>query len=435
MQTRNRNLLPSIVQTLAAIRKALRHLPVHLAQNILSRMQSMQLRFSEGMQRHSIELPRAALNSVRSQLFAHLRGPSTEITVLSPQEQEIVKSIFERTQAANRNNVTRTEAYRQIYLRYQELQWAFLAHMVSRNGGWNMTDLQGELLPRLMGDQERTEFFLFLERCNSLIFQDAYPQLLLYEESLERKTNLFKLLPEFFVSAFMRPFWDDFWQRRDPSLLTLALIVNEQSYIEGRVVRSFPYKQHVLNTLEYKMQSLFQLTQVFFPYRTESRRTRLAGLSLENFSDLNERIQFGKQLYAILFGIPQVHQTAVEFAKRVPHTGSRADYWPDLFTASLPLSSQRTAADAASTPYRRERLVACRLQPGALPFYSPRLTDAWEDQPFQVPDRQDWFRDDSPFQYFQSVQAPIWFDMTDNACLELNKLELAVLALEPWRKN
>jgi hypothetical protein len=419
----------------------------------------MQIRFSRGVQRHSIKIPKAAMASIHTRLLAGLHGSPVHRPSLSPQEQDIVRSIHEQTIVANQNNVTRTEAYRQIYFRHPELHWAFLAHMVSRNGGWNMTDLKGELLSRLMGDRERTEFFLFLERCNSLIFQDAYPQLLLYEESMQRNTNLSKLLPEFFVSNFMKPFWDDFWLRKDPAMLTLALIVNEQNYIEGRVVQNFPYKQHVLNTLQFKMQSLFQLTQVFFPYRAESRegefrkgkispgesrqdrsnRTRLAGIHLENFSDLNERIQFGKQLYAILFGIPQVHQTALEFAKRVPHTGSRADYWPDLFTAFLPSrqesTSQGSGAAGVFPRYRQERLVACRLQSGAPPFYSPRLEDAWQDQTFQVPDRRDWFRDDSPLQHFVSVRAPVLFDMTDNFCLELNKLELAVLALEPWREN
>lgn len=45
--------------------------------------------------------------------------------------------------------------------------------MVSRNGGWNMTDLKGELLSHLLSESEQNDFFQFLERGNWLIFQDV----------------------------------------------------------------------------------------------------------------------------------------------------------------------------------------------------------------------------------------------------------------------
>ena len=69
--------------------------------------------------------------------------------------------------------------------------------MVSRNGGWNMTDLKGGLLSRLLTKKEVESFFTFLERGNWLIFQDAYPQFLVYEESKKRGKNLFYLLSSF----------------------------------------------------------------------------------------------------------------------------------------------------------------------------------------------------------------------------------------------
>ncbi|WCK52537.1 DUF2515 family protein [Aneurinibacillus sp. Ricciae_BoGa-3] len=86
----------------------------------------------------------------------------------------------------NVNNITRTISYYDFYCRHPEIHWAFLGHMVSRNGGWNMTDLKGELLSRLLTEQEQKHFFHFLERGNWLIFQDVFPQFLLYEESLKR---------------------------------------------------------------------------------------------------------------------------------------------------------------------------------------------------------------------------------------------------------
>ncbi|MGR5913912.1 DUF2515 family protein [Bacillus pacificus] len=54
--------------------------------------------------------------------------------------------------------------------------------MVSRNGGWNMTDLKGIYIRNCY--LRRSIYFLFfLERSNWLIFQDVYPQFLLYEQS------------------------------------------------------------------------------------------------------------------------------------------------------------------------------------------------------------------------------------------------------------
>ena len=44
----------------------------------------------------------------------------------------------------------------------------------------------------------------------------------------------------------MTPFWEQFWQDQSSSPLTVALIINEQNYIEGRVARHPFYQQHIL---------------------------------------------------------------------------------------------------------------------------------------------------------------------------------------------
>src|SRR5699024_7697380 len=119
------------------------------------------------------------------------------------QDQILIRQIKESTRQLNLNNVTRTTAYFDYYRKHPEIHWALLGHMVSRNGGWNMTDLKGELLSKLLSEAEQKDYFLFLERGNWLIFQDVYPQLLLYEESLKRETSLFYLLSFFHVSIFM----------------------------------------------------------------------------------------------------------------------------------------------------------------------------------------------------------------------------------------
>jgi hypothetical protein len=338
-------------------------------------------------------------------------------------EQSLIGSIRAETVMQGRNNVTRTIAYWRLYRHYPELHWAFLAHMVSRNGGWNMSDLKGELLPFLLNDTQCEHVFALLERANALIFHDAYPQLLLYAASRRARMPLFHLLPHFGVSVFMSAVWMLFWQRPDSPLLTTALIINEQHYIESRVLRHPVYRHTVLDTLFFGMQSLLQLNQVLFPYK-EGNRIRLAGLILEDFNNIRERIEVGKKLYAMLFGIPVVFQGAKLFALANPHTGSRADFWPHLFAAVR-------QAPPKPPGQLQEWLNGCSLRPGASPLYSPRLEKAWNDRPFAQAGHEDWYTnvgDERSIELFTSVEPPFSFEMTHEFGFGLNKIELAVLA-------
>ncbi|HUC93422.1 MAG TPA: DUF2515 family protein [Paenibacillus sp.] len=365
---------------------------------------------------------------------------------LGERERAILHRIREETGRLNRNNATRTEAYRALYFRAPKLHWALLAHMVSRNGGWNMTDLQGELLPRLLDAEKREATFRMLERANALIFHDAYPQLLLYEEGKRLGRDLSWLLPALGVSGFMVPVWKQFSRRQDPVPLTVALIVNEQHYIEERVVRHPEYRKSVLDTMFFGFQSLLQLNQVVFPYKLDctidaDRRNnpkpdglhkntggglRLAGLILDNFDDLHERIEFGKRLYAVLFGIPEIREGVHRFALAVRHTGSRADYAPHLFAQVRQRPPQR--------PYR-ERLAGLKLRQGADPLYSPRLGDAWPDLRVMSAEPGDWFTDEAANprridRFFQALPLPTVFEITNEYGFGLGKLEMAVMAAE-----
>ncbi|GGG82957.1 hypothetical protein GCM10010918_45610 [Paenibacillus radicis (ex Gao et al. 2016)] len=336
-------------------------------------------------------------------------------------EQALVTEILTETTRCNRNNRLRTEAYGGVFTRTPELHWALLAHSVSRNGGWNMTDLQGEWLPRLLLDEQREAVFAFLERANALIFQDAYPQLLLYEQSVKQGRPLFHLLPAFGVSRFMRPVWDCFWKERDSAVLTTALIVNEQHYIEERLVRHPYFRKEVLDTLFFGMQPLLQLNALLIPYRAEGE-LRLAGLVLESFNSIYERIEFGKRLYAMLFGVPRIRAGALSFVGSVPHSGSRADYAPRLFT--------RMREGAPEEPYEA-RLKSGSLLPGAHPMYSPELEAAWPDRPVEPPEPGDWFQgvtDVEPF--FHELPIPPSFELTEEYGLLLERIELGVQAAE-----
>lgn len=307
--------------------------------------------------------------------------------------ERLVEEIRRRSTRENRNNVTRTAAYLAYFRRHPEVHWAFLAHMVSRNGGWNMTDLQGELLSPLLETSLREQLFSALETANAAIFGDAYPQLILYEESIQRGKPLFFLLPRFGVSVFMQSVWERFWEERSSALLTMGLIVNEQHVIERQVIARAEVQEEALGSLPFQAQSALQLNQVIFPFSSGMGASpRLAGGTIENFNHVKERIEFGKMLYAALWAIPEVAQGAIRFAESIPHTASRSDYWPDRFTAD------RSAASAISSP---------RL------FYSPRLEDAWPDRPLPDFKPQDWFQSaKEACAYLGDAKAPYPYDMS-----------------------
>ncbi|MFC0211337.1 DUF2515 family protein [Paenibacillus chartarius] len=369
----------------------------------------------------------AGVNLIKQQTDSLLRRPPRGIAPLPAAEQYLVERLREEAARLNRNNVTRTAAYLDIYRQHPELHWAFLAHMVSRNGGWTMTDLKGELLPCLLGAGQRESLFRFLERANGLIFYDAYPQLLLYRESTRTGRRLTHLLPHLGVTEFMIAVWDEFHRTRDSALLTCCLIVNEQHFIEERIVQSAYFKEHVLDTLAFKTQSLLQMNQVLFPYAGPEggNRLRLAGLILENFADLSERIRFGQSLYAILFAQPDVYRGAHHFAVSTPHTGSRADYWPELFAE---------VRHSAPNPVYRPRLNGSCLAAGAEPLFSPRLAHAWKDRPVEPPEPGDWCRGQvgrNALKLLPSrLHVPFDFDMSQEYPYALNKIELAIMAAQ-----
>ncbi|MEM5625540.1 DUF2515 family protein [Bacillus wiedmannii] len=83
---------------------------------------------------------------------------------LTKEEQLIINNIKIQTEQLNKNNVTRTRAYYQFYIQYPEIHWALLGHMVSRNGGWNMTDLKGDLYTKILSEKEQITFFSFFRK-------------------------------------------------------------------------------------------------------------------------------------------------------------------------------------------------------------------------------------------------------------------------------
>ncbi|TBL81794.1 DUF2515 domain-containing protein [Paenibacillus thalictri] len=365
------------------------------------------------------------LNAVKKELkkkSKHIRN-SVRLPALTPKDGELIERIKEKTERLNANNVTRTTAYYDFYCRHPEIHWALLGHMVSRNGGWNMTDLKGELLSRLLSEQEQKEFFHFLERGNWLIFQDVYPQFLLYEESLKRKENLFYLLPYFHVSTFMETMWNHFMKRGDRYSLAMALIINEQNYLEQRVICNEYYRKTVLQTIEFKMQDILSLNQILFPCYRDMKNTTsttvMVGQTLHHFASLHDRILLGKRLYSVIFNDPDVSRCITDWAADHPHTASRKDYWPHLFNdvnESLP-----------GVPYKR-KTDHCRLREHAAKIYSPSLRYVWNHVEHDKAEVGDWFKDWKVIVYFLDPKEQVNGEIYDAYCETLEKIELAVMA-------
>lgn len=335
------------------------------------------------------------------------RLPHPERVVLG----QIRKAVVEN----NVNNVTRTKAYLEFYKQHSEIHWAFLGHMVSRNGGWNMTDLQGEFLTRLLSKKERNSFFTFLERGNWLVFQDVYPQFLIYEESLKRGRPFFHLLPYLNISTFMETIWNHFWTDKDRFVLTMGLVINEQSYVEKRVVQHPVHQKEVFGTLEFNLQDLLSFNQILFPYGNRN----LAGQTLHQFGSVTERILLGKRLYTVLFKDPIILQQVYEWAVAHPHTGSRKDYWSHIFNNI----NEGIPGFAYSL-----RLKSCQLRPGARKIYSPALEHAWKNVTQEEAEKGDWFTDWRIADFLKEDEENYDGEIKNEYCKTLERLELAALA-------
>nr|WP_233434873.1 DUF2515 domain-containing protein [Mesobacillus jeotgali] len=240
---------------------------------------------------------------------------------LPDHEAEIIQKIRLETHDKNLDNISRTSAYLDFYLEYPEMIWAFLASMVSRNGGYNMCDLEGDWFPKMLAHPIRQRLFLTYERANWLIFRDAFSQLLLYSYSTKKSTPMFHLLRYFDVSMFMEKEWKRFWEHGDKKRLMTALIINEQNVIHNPVIKHPVYKKRVFNTMMFSFEDYLHFSTVLFP----TCDGELYGASVNGFKSISKRINLGKRLASILFD-HRYYPLFLEFAVQTEHTASRHDY-------------------------------------------------------------------------------------------------------------
>ncbi|KMY55882.1 hypothetical protein AC623_19675 [Bacillus sp. FJAT-27231] len=364
-----------------------------------------------------------SLSDVKKELKKKMKKKSDyPLPRLSENDKQCIGLIREQTKQLNQNNVTRTQAYLQFYLQYPEIHWALLGHLISRNVGWNMTDLKGELLTKLLPERDQKAFFSFLERGSWLIFRDVYPQFSVYDLSVRESKEMFHLLPFFYTSTFMETMWRYFWRSGDSYTLAIAMVINEQSYLEKGLIQNHHFKKNVTGTVSFKMYEFLRLNNILFPcYAGEKvEKASLVGATSRHFTSLHERILFGKKLYSILFQREEILEGVLKWAHECPHTGSRKDYWPDLFNdvnESLPRSL-----------YKR-RVKNCLLRKGAKRLYSPSLKYAWPNTPHEDTKSEDWFEDWRVLDYIHK-EASFNGEILNNYCKTLETIELAVMAKE-----
>ncbi|KKI88814.1 hypothetical protein WQ54_29605 [Bacillus sp. SA1-12] len=290
-------------------------------------------------------------------------------------ERRLIRTIQSETEKHNVNNLTRTKAYLHFFNNHNEIHWSLLAHMVSRNGGYNMTDLKSSLIGRFLSEKEKKKLFHFIERANALIFHDAYPQLLLYELSKRENTSFFHLLPALGITKFMIPVWEHFLLSANSQFLTLALITNEQHYIEKHLINLKTTNESIFKTFTFILQEKMGLTHVIFPFKRYPflRTYSLAGIEVREFSSVQDRIKIGKQLYSILFS-NLYFDSIMHFANHIIHTASRSDYWPHNFSKQVQNDQK---------------------------ILSPSLSNAWDDVSHLFPYRSDWFTEISMIKDFE----------------------------------
>ncbi|WP_019241966.1 MULTISPECIES: DUF2515 family protein [Bacillus] len=232
----------------------------------------------------------------------------------------IINQIFYDTWKMNQDNISRTKAYDIFFKQYPEVKWAYLASMVSRNAGWNMCDLEGSILKSMLSQEYRKALFLTYETANYLIFQDAFPQLLLYHYSTKLKRNLFQYFEVFSITNFMRKEWDYFCRYGNEDRLMTSLIINEQNIIQTPVIEGRFFHDKVFSSAIFILQDFMHFNSVVFP----TLNGELYGASVSHFKSLDARIQLGKRLAQILFS--EQYFLFRTFANKVEHTGSREDY-------------------------------------------------------------------------------------------------------------
>jgi hypothetical protein len=218
----------------------------------------------------------------------------------------------------NRDNLTRTESYLELYAWTRangcELPWVLMAHLVSRNAGYQMSDL-GRHLAR-GADPVQSEavkwLFVLLERGNFLIFWDAWFHVL---HALAGRVSTLTppRTPRFMIDAWAR-YQRDGGERQ----LVIDLVTNEQNLIERRAVHNPALIQG--RRLVELIEGGRREQALHFPLPD------VAQIFVGGFSRLDRRIHAGTRIYDEVVADRGRRDALFEWAVANPHTGSRSIY-------------------------------------------------------------------------------------------------------------
>ncbi len=233
----------------------------------------------------------------------------------------------------NRDNVSRTTSYLELYALAREngveMPWVLMAHLVSRNAGYLMTDLGVALREpgNVFTDDATRELFGFLERANFLIFLDAWHHLL--HHLLGRTSALGAETPR-----FMRDAWRKYEgalprgidsRTRSPSAidaslersLVLDLVNNEQNLIEMRVVHHPRFER--ARAMVAFFEGVGREAPIVLPV-TDAR------IVVGGFAKLDRRIETGRMIFDAVLANRARRDEIFAWALLRPHTGSRSVY-------------------------------------------------------------------------------------------------------------
>lgn len=243
----------------------------------------------------------------------------------------------------NAHNVARTESYLELYAWTRahppDLPWLLMAHLVSRNAGYFMTDLRRVIDDRRTSADAKPIFdnlFFLLERANFLIFWDAWHHVL--HHLLGRP-----LLPGR-TTAFMREAWRRYAAapRIDAAVerqLALDLVHNEQNFIERRAAHHPRFAAGLVAIVGFELAG-------------KDRPLHFPGVDVDirvgRFRDLEQRIAAGRRIFDEVVADRTQRDALFAWCEAHRHTGSRAvfggkpgpllrDAWPvELVRAKFP---------------------------------------------------------------------------------------------------
>lgn len=240
-----------------------------------------------------------------------------------------IRQLLAELDLRNVDNVARTDSYLELYAWTRahppDLPWVLMAHLVSRNAGYLMTDLGRRIAatddPEARGMMET--LFVLLERANFLIFRDAWHHTCLH--LLGRSDELAPpRTPAFMCEAWRR--YESALAVNGPSpalerALVMDLVHNEQHLIHHRAVHH-PDLMRGLELLRLIEASGMERPMVF-PWPEPGAAPEIRAT---NFGAVEARIATGGRIFDTALGERGMREAMFGWAIFHPHTGSRSDH-------------------------------------------------------------------------------------------------------------